>query len=730
MTKGNEIAALVPACLLARSKARGRAVVCACAALALATACQGGPSDALLDGSGDESGDTTTTNDGGDTTTTGGDPVEDVPYEVNVRVTQDGVAKEGATVMQAGSAIQQLTDALGEAVVAIDIAIPGDRMVVASSVNARSKGADAPVLEDGDVIEVALTTIVVGDNEAYTFEDPGTPSDNGTTAKCAHCHPSQVNDWVRSPHRTSALNPVVQDVYAGTSAAITTAAACTTVGGTWAAGIGPGAVPGVSRCYLGGGTLPDLNPTCVGGVACELDATAFGACADCHAPGIDGVLGGRSLLEAEGFAYDYGVHCDVCHKVESLDLSAPAGVAGRLRIQRPLEGPSGTFEWLPLTFGPFVDVINPRMGATARDHFQQPEFCAGCHELMQEVLVPGASIDTTRWPDGTLPIHTTFSEWQNGPFAGVAPCISCHMPPDAEAGNGADIPDPENASITFGWMRPQGSIRRHQWGGPRQPETGLLDVAGAVFIDHAVDAGALTANVTVKNVGPGHALPTGEPLRSMVMYVRARCGADAQPAVGGDVVAPFSGALDQRTSADDWNTWPGASVGDVVRVLQSTGGHHDYVGYGPFGDGTFDAAQKGMLAWDYVGQSTVISVNGDQVAFDAPLPAGDLALRGVVVAFGADHDTPLPTAGAPGFAFARVLADVSGEVMVPHHRAVDVVSDNRILPQQSWTSTHRFVVTCADPVVDVELVHRAWTPSLGASRGWSGGETLMEASTK
>ena len=45
-----------------------------------------------------------------------------------------------------------------------------------------------------------------------------------------------------------------------------------------------------------------MNPSCVGGVACELDATAFGACADCHAPGIDGVLGGRSLLEAAGFA--------------------------------------------------------------------------------------------------------------------------------------------------------------------------------------------------------------------------------------------------------------------------------------------------------------------------------------------------------------------------------------------------------------------------------------------
>lgn len=698
-------------------------------AWSLSLGCGGAGSDSMTGDAADTSGDPDTT-DVGDDTTTGGEEIMEEPYEVRVRVTQDGVLQAGAVVMQGGSAIQLLTDADGEAVITMDPEIPGDRMVIASTPNARSAGAYANDDNGGEPIELALTTIAEGDNEAYTFEDPGTPTDNGNTAKCAHCHPSQVADWVISPHRASASNPVVQDVYAGTSAAITTATACDAVGGTWAAGIGPGAQPGVSRCYLGGGTLPDLNPSCIDGVACELDATAFGACADCHAPGIDGKLGGRSLLEAEGFAYDYGVHCDVCHKVESVDLNAPAGVAGRLRIQRPLEGPVGSFQWQPLTFGPFTDVINPRMGGTPREHFQQPEFCAGCHELMQEVLVPGASIDTARWPDGTLPIHTTFTEWQAGPFAGVAPCISCHMPPDADAGNAADIPSPEKAGVTYGWMRPQGSIRRHQWGGPRQPATGVLDVAGAVFIDHAVDGGVLTANVTVKNVGPGHALPTGEPLRSMVMMVQARCDANVQPAVGGDVIAPFSGALDERTSAEDWSTWPGAAVGDVVRVLAATGAYYDYEGYGPFGDGTFDAVQKGMPQWDFVGQSTVVAVNGDAVTFDVPLPTGDLALRGTAVVFGSPHDAPSPNAGAPGFAFARVLADVDGNLMVPHHRAVDVVSDNRLLPQQSWTSTHRFAVSCADPVVDVELVHRAWTPALGTSRGWPGGETLMEVSTK
>ena len=74
--------------------------------------------------------------------------------------------------------------------------------------------------------------------------------------------------------------------------------------------MGTGLEPGttdtpVDKCYLGGGVLSALNSSCggEGQLACDdpdLDEpskpTEFGACADCHASGIDGELGDRIFM--------------------------------------------------------------------------------------------------------------------------------------------------------------------------------------------------------------------------------------------------------------------------------------------------------------------------------------------------------------------------------------------------------------------------------------------------
>jgi hypothetical protein len=125
------------------------------------------------------------------------------------------------------------------------------------------------------------------------------------------------------------------------------------------------------------------------------------------------------------------------------------------------------------------------------------------------------------------------------------------------------------------------------------------------------------------------------------------------------------------------------------------------------------------------GQATIVNVVADVVTFDVPLPAGDIAYRGRPDVFVADPLDAAAVAGAPGFAFARVLADADGARSVPHHRAVDVVSDNRILPQQEWSSTHEFAVTCADPIVDAILLHRAYPIELAAERGWVNPQQVM-----
>jgi hypothetical protein len=644
-----------------------------------------------------------------------------------VKVQLDGAPLEGAQVMQGGTGEAVLTGPDGRVLAIVDMTIPGEIVLMAAHELARTK-ASYPLFEQPGDLVIELSTIAPGDNEAYLFNDPGVPDNAGTTLQCGHCHVRQKDDWHGSPHRRAASNPVVHDIYAGVAVSFANAGACASAGGQWWVGVVPGTGASGSRCYIGAGALPDLNEGCGEVDACDAVATEFGGCADCHAPAIDGVLGGRDLLEAVGISYEAGVHCDLCHKVESIDLDAPPGVAGRLQVHRPVEPTMspGVGPWLPLAFGPYPDVPNPRMGASARDHFTTAEFCAGCHQLDQAALVPGTSLDPLRWPGATLPIHSTYEEWRAGPFFEVAPCPSCHMPADPEIGNGADLDaaDIPLQGIARGWLRPPGAVRRHLWVGPRTADSGMLQLAAAIFIDKAVVGPTLSVDVTVRNVGAGHAIPTGEPLRSLLLFVRARCGDAPQVAIGGDAIPEFGGWLDRKDSPQDWSVWPGAQIGEVVRVVVDDG-FVDYEGFGPFGDGSFDPTQKGLPRLRVVGQATIVEVLGDVVTFDAALPVGDVAYRGRPDVFVGDPLDAAAVAGAPGFAFARVLADADGVHSVPHHRAVDVVSDNRIAPQQEWTSTHEFAVDCADPIVEATLVHRAYPIELAAERGWANPQQIM-----
>ncbi|MFZ5475289.1 MAG: hypothetical protein ACOZNI_00825 [Myxococcota bacterium] len=637
-------------------------------------------------------------------------------WPITVRVTLDGDPVADTLVMQGGGVLRWTTDADGLAAVEVDPAVVGDLYVVAAHADARIDGVEVEGPTD-DVLEIPLVRFDPSDNPDYVFADPGPEEHEGTTtAQCSHCHVTIHHEWYDSPHRQAASNPAVHDVYAGTAATFSTEALCAASGGTWGQGIEPGTGASVERCLLGEGVRAQTD--------------GVGACADCHAPGIDGELGGRDLLEATGIAYDAGVHCDVCHHVESVDMAQEPGVAGRLHIVRPSEDAEnpGVGEWDPLTFGPLADVLNPRMGSVHREHFHEPEICGGCHEQYQEVLVADGAADLSRWPDGRLPIHTTYSEWEAGPMNPAAPCQSCHMPPKPDVGNSADLYNEfENVliGVSAGWERAPGEVRAHAWWGPRQRESGMLEAAASVHVEKTVADGVLAARVTVRNVGPGHAIPTGEPMRSLVLRVEATCDGTPLAATGGDAIPDFGGWLDRKDGGEDWSTWPGAEVGDVVRVVRRTGAFHDYAGFGPFGDGTFPAAEKGMPIEEVVGEATVVAVEGDVVTLDRALPEGDVAYRGEAASLPIDGDEALAVAGAPGFAFARVLVGADGARMVPHFVAVDVASDNRLLPQESWTSTHTFAATCADPEVHAVLVHRAYPLDLARERGWALTESVM-----
>ncbi len=446
---------------------------------------------------------------------------------------------------------------------------------------------------------------------------------------------------------------------------------------------------------------------------------ARGAGAPPPAAGRGGGRGGRARGAAEGVSLEGGVHCDVCHRVESIDEAAPAGVGGRLRMVRPSEDGSpslGAGGLLPLTFGPHHDSPNVKMGSVQRDHFADGRLCVGCHEHTQPVLVVGAAIDPERWPERRLPIHTTVSEHRSGALGEATTCNSCHMPPDASVANAADwqLFPLADLGVQGGWLRPAGEVRSHAFVGPRTKGARILQLAASLMVSKEVADGVLRAEVTVRNASAGHALPTGEPARSVLLEVHAFCGEEALTPTGGDALPGWAGAVASKGPGEDWSEWPDAQPGDRLRVVRSTGAWHDYPGVSPF-DG-WSPEEKGLPVREVVGEVEVTAVEGGVVTTATPLPAGDEIhlVRG-----------PDELAGAPGFAFARVLLGVDGEPMVPHHRAVDVRSEWSLMPQASWRSTHTFAAPCPDPEVRARLLHRPFSLALRRARGWETADSPM-----
>jgi hypothetical protein len=330
------------------------------------------------------------------------------------------------------------------------------------------------------------------------------------------------------------------------------------------------------------------------------------------------------------------------------------------------------------------------------------------------------SLDPERWPQGRLPVHSTWEEWRQGELSEATRCPSCHMPPEPGVANSADLQEFPNAEVGVqgGWLRPAGAVRQHSWLGPRQPQSQMLQLAASLRVTtKVIREGQLEVEITTTNSGAGHAIPTGEPLRSILLVVEAFCGEQPLAPVGGDVVPDFGGALAQKGAGEDWTRWPQAQPGDTLQAVRYADAWRDYDGVSPFQRGGLAPEHKGMRQEVWAGQATVASVEQGVVTLDGALPQADAVYL---------QRPALGTwAGSPGFGFARVMVGAQGERMVPHFRAVDVASDNRLMPGASFASRHLFEALCTDPVVRARLIHRAAPLSLALPRGWERRDSVM-----
>jgi hypothetical protein len=697
---------------------------------------------------------------GGATSSTGagGSELPSV-FTVSGVVTDGSDPVAGAIVMQGGGAIPDArTGADGTFTIELTRAIPGAPTLVAAKEGYRTDGIEFTELPTQPV-ELVLHIVAPPDNTDYVFGAPGAGGDHhdSSTAYCGHCHTLFTKQFKASKHATSARNPLLQDLYAGVSRAHATESACTEAGGAWRAGLVAGtAKDTTAKCYLGAGVLPDLNPACggAGKPSCDdptlVDAkkpTRFGQCADCHAAGIDGKAGGRNLHDAVGLAFEDGNHCDVCHHARDVDLTKPPGAGGALVMQRPSEPQNDKPGAKPrqALFGPLADVPNRFMGGSYQPVFSSSVFCAACHEQKQAALVPGTALDKARWPDG-LPTHSTYSEWLDSPLSAAGkPCQTCHMPPD-DTGllSTVDITDATNAGLIYGFVRPPEQIRQHGFRHPLQGSPRLIDGAVSLTLTLTRTGAELSASVSLKNLRGGHAIPTGEPMRQLVLIVRGTgCGTPLS-SIGGLTLDELAGAAatgvigaDVTPAGTTWTWAQGAArakPGDRVRVVRASGAWADYPGIGRYASPTLAPKDKGLPIATSVGEAGIVGTTATGVTLSAAIAVapGDVAYLGDPIGELADGDAARALAGEAGVVFARVLVDGAGARGVPHYRAIDMVRDNRLPPKVEATTTHAFAlpIDCATGELTATLLYRPVPVDLGRERGWSPRDYVIAAATE
>ena len=332
------------------------------------------------------------------------------------------------------------------------------------------------------------------------------------SAECAQCHSDIFDQWSNSLHRLMGdSNPyyrVVEDV---------AAAAEGEEFRKWCMG-----------CHHPQGLLSGLTKTENNGHMFEVGGTSLFEALDRREPDLD-----------------EGTGCLFCHRITKLEdaagrkTGANASFTINLKDRETFifeDSPNAALHWL----GNHSINAKPEVHTKSysQDFYSDSSLCGTCHTE----FAPGS---------GSL-IVDTYGEWARSPFNDPddpnkhRECIDCHMHADIKR-IGEDIP-----GISTDRGRMKKNIVTHQFTGANYHLVGLRDEKlKQMSIQLLQSAAELEAgltgdgklNVRVKNVGAGHALPTGvADFRQVWLEVTVR---DAQ----GKVVLD-SGKMDQNGVVD------------------------------------------------------------------------------------------------------------------------------------------------------------------------------------
>lgn len=334
---------------------------------------------------------------------------------------------------------------------------------------------------------VMLFPIPAQDNPNYRFISP---------AVCARCHNTLAKYWDRSKMAHTTSNVKVINMFNGTDA--------------------------TGRELSGPGYKID-NP--------DKD----GNCVACHAPSAAVTQGGARDIEKALWSpkteWD-GISCDYCHKIRKVTKTSdtPSLFKSHLRRQTPLKGNS------ILVFGPYDDVVNSVMSASYSPAFDKGSYCAACHSQIKksdnndtwnrkQVYTDAEWQSFDIGDDSVIPIQTTYQEWKSWQDSLAADdgnkgkrCQDCHMSWRKEMLPYDNYVIDGHARDMWGTKRNPQNIRPHHFDGGTQIQ---LKTALSMEIEGQINNNILDVNVFITNTNGGHWIPTGDPMRNVMLVLSA-----------------------------------------------------------------------------------------------------------------------------------------------------------------------------------------------------------------
>lgn len=347
------------------------------------------------------------------------------------------------------------------------------------------------LVQPGDTqVEFELHAHADKDNPNYTWLTSLHQPDRGENQGCAACHSAKgtdltyslpVDEWQLDAHANSAHNPRFLTMYLGTDT------------------LGNQSPPTqyISKKDYGTEPLkPDPGLPYYGpGYKLDFPDTT-GNCAACHTPAAAiAEPYGTDPTDLEGVMVE-GIPCDFCHKIWNVILDPHSGLPHQnmpgvlsYDFRRPPEGHQ-------FFAGPFDDV------APGEDTYSplqtQSQFCAPCHfGVFWDVVV-----------------YDSFGEWLRSPYSDSEngqTCQDCHMPPSGV--NHFALPE------QGGLERDPASIFSHRM--PGASDETLLQNAVNMTVSAAIEGETLQVEVILTNDQTGHHVPSGSPLRHLILVVNA-----------------------------------------------------------------------------------------------------------------------------------------------------------------------------------------------------------------